>query len=263
VKSPSPIIMVVDDEAEFIKLLRINLTAQGYDVVVASNGPEALKTFNSRNIDLVILDIMLPGIDGFQVCERLREISQEVGIVMLSALGLEHDKVTALDRGADDYIMKPFTMDELMARVRAVLRRTNEVSRSASKFFFFGGCKFDPASHRLDFEDGEEVSLTPTESSILKLLVENAGKVVTRRVILTTVWGPEYLNDDHYLWTYIRRLRIKIRDDAEEPRLLFTEHGIGYRFSTDVREHLQELDSSANGVHSRDHRGLGGLKMAC
>lgn len=235
-KSRVPVILVVDDEPETVKYLRMNLMARSYEVVTASDGVEALDIVNERSVDLVLLDITMPGMDGFQVCRRIREKSRQIKILILSARGMERDKVVALDFGADDYMTKPFGVEELLARVRAVLRRINGTNTSVSKRVAFDGCEFDPSLHRVIFGDGEEVKLTPKEFSLLSLLISNAGKVVTHRTILSSVWGPEYLNDEHYLWTYIRRLRSKLKDDAKTPRILFTESGVGYRFTSNVKE---------------------------
>jgi two-component system KDP operon response regulator KdpE len=234
-KSESPVILIVDDEPEYVRILQSNLQARSYEVVTASSGPQALKAFDEEYIDLVLLDIMLPGLDGFQVCRSIREKSGSVGIIMLSALyKTEIDKVEGLDLGADDYLTKPFGIDEFLARVRTLLRRRSKASMLSSRRLAFGACEFDPDVRRVFFDDGVEERLTPKEYGLLRVLVENAGKVVTHRTLLTTVWGPEYQNEEHYLWTYIRRLRSKLRDNPNEPELLFTEHGLGYRFTADV-----------------------------
>lgn len=220
-----PAILVIDDETETLKILRKNLEVRKYDVVTASSGLEALKVFDEGDFDLVLLDVFLPGIDGFKLCRLLREKSKSVGIIMMSARYVrEKDKVEGLDFGADRYLCKPFGIEELLAHVNAVLRRTdNGVVIPSDKYFAFGDCEFHTVGRRLFFEDGDEVKLTPTEYAILDLLVANAGKAITHGALLKSIWGLEYLNDRQYLWTYILRLRRKLRDDATDPHLLFSQ----------------------------------------
>jgi two-component system KDP operon response regulator KdpE len=227
-----PAILNIDDELETTKLLQLNLEAHGYQTVTANYGSEALRAFNERDVELVLLDLGLPDMDGFELCLKLRESSPEVGIIIVSAYTLERDRVAGLEAGADDYLLKPFGMDELLARVRAVLRRVIE-GRSAGRFAF-DGCQFDSPSCRILFAGSDEVFLTPTECTLLRLLIENAGSVVPHQTLLTQVWGPECLDGQQYLWTYIRCLRNKLRDDADEPRLIFSLSGIGYRFTEEV-----------------------------
>jgi len=229
-----PAILVVDDEPETVKYLRMNLAARGYQVLTAADGTEALKVFDERPVDLVLLDLTMPGIDGFQVCQRLRQTC-DVPIVVLSARGRESDKVRALDLGADDYLTKPFGVEELLARVRAALRRVPSATGDGGQSYSFGEYQLDGSSRRL-LRNGVEVNLTPTEFSLLSLLVRNAGKVLTHRTLLTSVWGSEYTNEEHYLWTYMRSLRRKLKDNAKAPTFIFTEPGVGYRFTEDVIE---------------------------
>ncbi|MBI2867079.1 MAG: response regulator transcription factor [Chloroflexi bacterium] len=221
-------ILVVDDEPEMLKLVGANLQARGYEVVSANDGSEALKIAGEQIFDLVILDISMPGPDGFQVCQRVRSFS-DVPVLMLSARGQEKDKVKALDMGADDYITKPFGVDELMARVRAALRRGSKSSVGPLPPFKDGQLRVD-FSRRSVTVKGKEMKLTPTEYNLLTLLVRNAGKVLTHRSILNNVWGPEYGSETDYLWAYIRRLRRKIEPDPDQPRYILTEPGVGYRF---------------------------------
>lgn len=235
-KRASPTILVVDDESEFLKLVKLYLEARSYQVITAADASQALIALDERQIDLVLLDIMLPGMDGFKLCACLREKYPLLSIIILSARELGHDKVYALDMGADDYITKPFGVEELLARVKAVLRRSGKTSGATVKRMAFDGWQFDPDLHRLFHQDGDELRLTPIENALLKLLVANAGKVVMHRALLSSVWGQEYLNEEHYLWTYIRRLRHKLRDDAGEPHLLFTVPGVGYQFTADVAD---------------------------
>ncbi|MCI0438924.1 MAG: response regulator transcription factor [Chloroflexi bacterium] len=230
----APTILVVDDEQDTVKLLSMNLIARNYKVITASDGEEALREFESHSVDLVLLDIAMPGLDGFVICQQIRK-SSSVPIIILSARGRERDKVSALDLGADDYLTKPFSIEEMLARVRASLRRSTGTSNADLQRVRFGEFELDVGAHRLtDTEASEEVKLTRTEFAILSHLVRNAGKVVPHRALLTTVWGAEYINDEQYLWTYIRRLRSKLKDAKHAPRFIYTEPGVGYRFSDDT-----------------------------
>ncbi len=222
-------ILVVDDELSIIKFLRANLEARGYEVLAAMDGAEAIQTFEMELPDLVILDIMMPNIVGFEVCRRLREWSQ-IPIIMLSARGDENDKVKCLDLGADDYITKPFGASELIARVRAVLRRT-EMARSIStrSSFTSGDLEISFAQRRVTIA-GKEVKLTPTEYALLQEFVLNAGKVLTHTHLLNKVWGVEYKEDTQYLHVFVRRLRAKLESDPANPRCIVTVPGVGYQF---------------------------------
>lgn len=225
-----PHVLIVDDELAIIKFVRANLQAEDYEALTAMNGAEALEAVEMELPDLVILDITLPKIDGFEVCRRLREWSQ-TPIIMLSARGNDEDKVKCLDLGADDYITKPFSVDELMARVRAVLRRAQAVGAVPAQPSFIGGdLEVNFAARRVSFA-GNEVKLTPTEYSLLQELVLNAGKVLTHIHLLNKVWGPEYRGERDYLHTYVRRLRRKLELDPTEPRRLLSVAGVGYQFS--------------------------------
>jgi two-component system KDP operon response regulator KdpE len=222
-------ILVVDDELSIIKFLRANLEARSYEVLAAMNGAEALQTFEMELPDLVILDIMMPRMDGFEVCHRLREWSQ-VPIIMLSARGDEDDKVKCLDLGADDYITKPFGKDELIARVRAVLRRTEAAATIPTQPSFACGDLHVNFVKRQVTVAGTEVKLTPTEYNLLQELVLNAGKVLTHTHLLNTVWGPEYREDTQYLHVFVRRLRAKLEPDPVKLRCIVTVPGVGYQF---------------------------------
>jgi len=223
-------ILVVDDELSIIKFLRANLESKGYEVLVAMNGAEALHIFEMELPDLVLLDIMMPKMDGFEVCRRLREWSQ-VPIIMLSARGDVSDKVKCLDLGADDYITKPFGAGELIARVRAVLRRTKEgAAKPTQPLFSNRELEVNFAQRKVTIT-GKEVKLTPTEYSLLQEFVLNAGKVLTHSHLLNKIWGPEYRDEREYLHVFIPRLRAKIETDPTNPKYIITVSGIGYQFT--------------------------------
>ncbi len=222
-------ILVVDDELSIIKFLRANLEARDYEVLAAMDGAEALHTIEMELPDLVILDIMMPKIDGFEVCRRLREWSQ-ISIIMLSARGDERDKVKCLDLGADDYITKPFGATELIARVKAVLRRTETVGSIPTQPSFTSSDLQINFVNRQVTVAGKEVKLTPTEYSLLQEFVLNAGKVLTHTYLLNKVWGSEYREDTQYLHVFVRRLRAKLEPDPTNPRYIMTVPGVGYQF---------------------------------
>lgn len=230
-------ILVVDDEPEILRALRSGLRAQGYEIVTATNGEDALKEATSAVPDLVILDVMLPGgLSGLDVCRRLREWSAAVPILILSALGQERQKVAALDLGADDYLTKPFSMDELTARVRAALRRARLAAvqtptRAALTLFSSGNLRVD-YNRRIVLKDEQEVHLTPLEFDILVYLTRNVDRVVTHRQILSSVWGSEYTEETQLLRVHVGNLRQKIEDNPARPRRIVTEPGVGYRFRT-------------------------------
>ena len=221
-----PRVLVVDDEPETVKYVSANLRARGYDVLTAEDGRTALKVFNESVVDLIILDIMMPGPDGFEVCQAIRRQS-DVPIIILSARGQEKDIVRALDLGADDYLTKPFGVEEMLARVRAVLRRTAQVPTTPRPPLVVGDLEIDFAARRVTV-GGREVQLTPTEYDLLAHLAINAGRVLTHRTLLQSVWGPEYGEETEYLWAYIRRLRRKIEPDPSNPRYILTHPGVGY-----------------------------------
>ena len=224
-----PVVLVVDDEKSLRDFVRRNLEARHYKVLTASNGLEALATFNNENIDLVILDLMMPHLDGLETTRRIRETSK-TPIIILTALGEEADKVQAFDMGADDYLTKPFGVGELMGRIKAVLRRARWLEPSSNEEQLVrGDIRVDMDRHLVTVKDSP-VELTPTEFNLLVYLLKHAGRVLSHRVILQNVWGMEYGNEAEYLRVYIGRLRQKIESDALNPRHLFTEHGMGYRF---------------------------------
>jgi len=222
-------ILVVDDELSIIKFLRANLEAKGYKVLAAVDGTEALQTFEMELPDLVILDIMMPKIDGFEVCRRLREWSP-IPIIMLSARGDESDKVKCLDLGADDYITKPFGAGELIARVKAVLRRTEAAASIPTQPSFTSGDLQINFVKRQVTVAGKEVKMTPTEYSLLQEFVLNAGKVLTHTYLLNKVWGPDYREEREYLHVFVRRLRAKLEPDPTNPEYIMTLPGVGYQF---------------------------------
>jgi two-component system KDP operon response regulator KdpE len=219
-------VLVVDDEPQIRRALAANLKAREYEVLQAATGEEALRLTAERRPDVVILDIGLPGMDGIEVVHGIRGWS-DVPIIMLSVRRDESDKVEALDAGADDYLTKPFGMGELLARVRAALRRsgTEEVDPVVDA----GALHIDLAAKRV-LRDGADVHLTPTEWGLVEQLVRNPGKLVTQRQLLQAVWGPEYGTETHYLRVYMAALRRKLEDDPSRPRHFLTEPGMGYRF---------------------------------
>jgi two-component system KDP operon response regulator KdpE len=225
-----PLILVVDDEPQILRVMRTGLPPRGYDVRVASSGEEALDEISKEMPDLIILDLMMPGLSGLEVCRRVREFAS-VPIIVLSAKGAESDKVAALDLGADDYVTKPFGMDELLARVRAVLRRAF-ASEPDSRVLTVGDLTIDTDTRQVVVA-GREVKLTPKEFEVLKYLVTNAGKVVTHRALLQAVWGWQSSDQTEYLRVFINQLRRKIEPDPRHPRYILTEPWVGYRFSSE------------------------------
>lgn len=227
----NPKVLVVDDEKSLREFVERNLDARGFNVLTASNGLEALDTFQKHNIDLVILDIMMPYLDGLETTRRIRQTST-VPIIILTALGEETEKVRAFDLGADDYLTKPFGTGELISRVKAVLRRARwSESKVTDEKIVCGEITADLARHEVTVR-GEPIELTPTEFKLLVYLMRHAGKVVTHRNILQNVWGPEYGNEAEYLRVYMGRLRQRLERDPLNPRYIKTERGVGYLFET-------------------------------
>ncbi|MCL4251685.1 MAG: response regulator [Anaerolineae bacterium] len=218
-------VLIVDDEIQIRRFLRISLEAVGYQVHEAETGQQALTRTAQLRPDLVILDIGLPDMDGFQVLTRLREWTT-TPVIVLSVRDSDHDKVQALDTGADDYLTKPFSVDELMARIRVAQRHSQP--QPETPIFSVGDLQVDFA-HRLVTLRGKPVKMTPTEYALLRLMVQNAGKVLTHQQILRAVWGPEYVEETHYLRVYFAQLRQKIEDNPAVPKLIVTEPGVGYR----------------------------------
>jgi two-component system, OmpR family, KDP operon response regulator KdpE len=226
---PAKRILVAEDDVAVRDFITRNLRARGFEVLEAGNGFEAVAQWEREQPHLLILDIMMPQMDGLEVCRRVRE-QAATPIIVLTALDAESDKVAALDLGADDYLTKPFGVEELLARVRAVLRRAQwESIPPASGVKRYGELEIDLPGHIVRLR-GEEVRLTPTEFALLEQLVVNAGKVLPHRMLLQRVWGPEYSGEAEYLRVYIKRLRQKLESDPTRPRLLMTEQGVGYRF---------------------------------
>ncbi|TKJ28271.1 MAG: DNA-binding response regulator [Chloroflexi bacterium B3_Chlor] len=222
-------ILVIDDDPRLIKLVNLGLTHAGYEVYKACDGQEGLREMYIRQPDLVILDIMMPGMDGWRVCRRIREMC-DTPIIMLTAKAGQDDIVRGLEHGADDYMIKPFSVRELLARVRAVLRRgalplhSEEIVVYSDEYL-----KVNLTESRVEAR-GERVKMTRTELRLLTQFVQNAGRVLTHRELLEKVWGPEFVDDVDYLHIYVWRLRQKIEEDATEPQYILTEHGVGYRF---------------------------------
>jgi two-component system, OmpR family, KDP operon response regulator KdpE len=220
-------ILVVDDDRALRRALQVNLRAHGYEVVLAEDGRSALAKASRELPDAVVLDLGLPDLDGTEVLDGLRGWT-EVPVVVLSARGSQDDKVLALDAGADDYVTKPFGMDELLARLRASLRRaTHEDEAPVVETESFS---IDLAAKEVRGADGEPVRLTPTEWNVLEVLARNEGKLVGQRELLQEVWGPAYETETNYLRVYVAQLRRKLESDPSHPRHLLTEPGMGYRF---------------------------------
>lgn len=221
-------VLVVDDDAHMLNLMQSILEFEGYRVFRASDGKAALDIFGQKTPDLVLLDVMMPGMDGYLVCRRIREFSQ-VPIVMVTARSNDEEKIEGLDRGADDYVTKPFSSPELAARVRAVLRRSKLWDERPEPAYHSHDLVIDFAQHRVSLA-GEEVYLTATEYRLLCYLACNAGRMLTPDQILEAVWGEEYVGEHHLLRVNITRLRQKLGDDPKEPRFIATRVNIGYMF---------------------------------
>lgn len=224
-------ILVVDDEPFIVELVKFNLESAGYEVITASDGHEALKLIEKDHPALIILDIMLPGIDGMEICRALRfkRETRDIPVILLTAKTGEIDKVLGLEMGADDYITKPFSPRELVARVRAVLRRTDKKARS-EELIKAGPVVIDVDRHEV-FVDGEKKDFTPKEFELLKLLASNPGKVFSREYLLENVWGYDYLGDTRTVDVHIRHLRQKIEKNSEDPKYIKTVRGVGYKFN--------------------------------
>lgn len=219
--------LVIDDEPQIQRLLTITLEAQGYRVTTANSGKDGLAASAQRRHDLIILDLGLPDLSGISVLKQIREWTQ-TPVVILTVQDAEAEKIEALDSGADDYVTKPFNSGELMARLRAALRRADK-GKTDEPILHFGKITINLAARRVT-RDNETVKLTATEYALLKLFVQHAGKVLTHRHLLREVWGPEKENETQYLRVYVRRLREKLEADPESPVFFLTEPGVGYRF---------------------------------
>jgi two-component system KDP operon response regulator KdpE len=231
--SNQPRILVVDDEPQLTRVLRTGLKSLGYDVRAAADGLAGFEVFNDWHPDLVITDLAMPNVDGLELCRRLRAISQ-VPIIVLSAKGEEKTKVEALDLGADDFVTKPFGIDELLARVRASLRRANTPPLNAATptILDSGDFHVDLESREITVR-GKPIHLTPKEFDLLVYFIRHAGKVLTHRTLLAALWGGNYVEQNEYLRVFVGNLRKKIEPDAATPRYILTEPWIGYRFDPD------------------------------
>jgi len=226
----APRILVIEDDPAICELISYHLTREGMQVLTAADGRRALEIFNANHPDLLLLDLMLPGLDGFEVCRRVRQAS-DVPIIMLTAKGQEDDRVRGFECGADDYVTKPFSPKELVARIRAVLRRSHYAegpdNLAAGKLYI------DRKRRRVMVGD-QEIELTPKEFDLLALLMTRRGKPVSREELLEEVWGYEFAGGTRTLDVHIRRLRQKIGDDPQRPTFIETVHGVGYRFKDDI-----------------------------
>ena len=223
-------LLIIDDDDKLVEAIELYMSRAGYDIVTAADGLQGMQQMYSQRPDLIILDVMMPRMDGWETCRRIREIS-DVPVIMLTARGQESDRVMGLKLGADDYVAKPFSLKELEARVEAVLRRTRLLSPDEGRILYADD-ELVIDSGRLEVSKaGERVQLTATEQRLLFYLAENAGRVLTNEQILETVWGAEYVNEADYVKLYIWRLRQKIEKDPRHPRYILTERGIGYRFA--------------------------------
>jgi DNA-binding response OmpR family regulator len=222
-------VLVVDDEPRYVRAIQVNLEGSGYEVLTANDGPAAIAQAANEAIDLVLLDIRMPGLDGYEVCRRIRQFSS-VPIIFLTARAETADKIQGLELGADDYVTKPFSAEELMARVQVVLRRAGHATGGdAAPAFVAGSLRIDFTQQRV-FADEKEVLLTPTEYRLLCELVRHAGRVLVPEVLLESVWGIGYEGETQLVWQAIHRLRYKIEPDPQNPCYIQTRPGIGYLF---------------------------------
>jgi two-component system KDP operon response regulator KdpE len=230
-----PRILVVDDEPQLTRVLRTGLKSRGYEVRAAADGLAGFEAFNDWHPDLVITDLAMPNVDGLELCRRLRAVSQ-VPIIVLSAKGEEKTKVEALDLGADDFVTKPFGIDELLARVRASLRRANAPpAMNAATILDSGDFHVDLESREITVR-GQPIHLTPKEFDLLVYFIKHSGKVLTHRTLLSALWGGNYVEQNEYLRVFVGNLRKKIEPDAATPRYILTEPWIGYRFHEKAQE---------------------------
>ncbi len=227
-------ILVVDDEPQIRRVMRATLSAQGYDVEIASNGREAIDTVQDHPVELILLDMKMPVMDGLEACRELRSRS-DAPIIIVSVRNTEKDKVEALDAGADDYVTKPFGMEELLARIRAALRRMGPVAERDPESITLGSIVVDFEARRI-IAPNASMRLTPKEFDLLRCLAASAGKVVHHRKLLQTVWGPEYGDEVEYLRVFINQLRKKIEPDPQHPRFILTEPWVGYRLAVPPKE---------------------------
>lgn len=222
-------LLIIDDDGKLVEAVELYLSRAGYDIVTAADGLQGMQQMYSERPDLIILDVMMPTMDGWETCRRIREIS-DIPVIMLTARGQESDRVMGLKLGADDYVAKPFSLKELEARVGAVLRRSR-LSPPDRGRILYADDELVIDSERLEVSrGGERVQLTATEQRLLFHLAENAGRVLTNEQILRAVWGPEYVDEGDYVKLYVWRLRQKIEEDPQDPQYILTERGLGYRF---------------------------------
>jgi two-component system KDP operon response regulator KdpE len=226
------LVLLVEDEIQMRRFLRVILESEGYRLVESEKAADGLVQAATRNPDVVLLDLGLPDLDGLEVIRRLRAWSQ-VPVIVISAREQEHDKVTALDSGADDYLTKPFGVEELLARIRAAIRHAQRRQAGSEESVFTTDTLRVDFSKRQVFVDDQEIHLTPLEYKLLLVLVRNAGKVLTHRQLLKEVWGPSYIEHTQYLRVYMTQLRHKLEQDPARPRFLINEPGVGYRFRYD------------------------------
>lgn len=226
-------ILIVEDEEHIRKFVRINLEASGFKVWEAETGERGLEIARQEDIDVVLLDIMLPGIDGFQVCKILREEYPNLGIIMLTAKAQDMDKIMGLEYGTDDYMVKPFNPKELILRVKSLLRRMDQPQADEGEILKDGPFKIDKYSRKF-FKDDQDVELTPTEFSIMKLFMENPGKAFSRDEILNIIWGQDFIGDSKIVDVNMRRLRAKIEHNPSKPVYIETVWGVGYRWKEDI-----------------------------
>jgi DNA-binding response OmpR family regulator len=225
-------ILIVDDELLYQRLVKVNLEQEGYEVSAAGDGEDALDQITEKSYDLVILDLMMPGIDGYETCLRIRQFST-IPIIMLTAKGEEEDRVKGLNIGADDYIVKPFSATELIARVKAVLRRAKSMETVyQSRYFLHKNLKIDFAKAEI-WKDEKQIYLSATEYRLLIQFAHNIGNVLSAKDLLSTVWGESYRNDKEILWVSIARLRQKIEDQPNKPKHIVTRAGLGYIMPTE------------------------------
>jgi len=222
-------ILIVDDDPKVVRLVTNILEAVGYRVIFSGDGQTALETVGLENPDLILLDIVLPRLDGFEVCRQLRTFSSQP-VIMLTSKAQEADKIKGFDLGADDYLTKPFSAKELMARIKAVLKRCGGIREKEPQLTAYGDLTIDPARRKVKLKN-QEVKLTPTEFKLLNYLAGHADKVIQHEDLLSEIWGAEYRNDIDYLRTYIKNLRHKIGDDSTHPRYIKTISGVGYTFT--------------------------------
>jgi two-component system KDP operon response regulator KdpE len=229
--TPTTRILVVEDDPNIVDLIRSNLAVRGFETIVSTDGTRALQLLETELPDIILLDLMLPEVDGFELCKQVRERSS-VGVIVISARGGDHDKVSALNLGADDYMTKPFSIDELLARIAATLRRTRPATApetAQTRITLAPGLEIDLASRQVT-RDGGELHLTPTEFLLLRELATNRGKLLTHAQLLRRVWGPGYETETEYVRVYVRRLRAKLEEQGSPP-LILTQPRVGYRLA--------------------------------